>query len=161
MLRVRVKRNRTKQASVAAQVVSTKSATNLELGNLTSRRSKDEQIDQFSRVGENVASSSTSQERDGNVNSVRLRVADGAEKKCAVVDIKDLRNVDKNPSDEENKMSFTFDKYENLSKDTDYALPYLKVLGRVDTEFRFTSRYIDYYNFTYFSLASQKWYFCA
>ncbi|OXU20449.1 hypothetical protein TSAR_014419 [Trichomalopsis sarcophagae] len=45
-----------------------------------------------------------------------------------------------NDNDDKNK-SPTFDrnKYENLADDKDYELPKLKVLGRVDTEFRFTN----------------------
>ncbi|XP_058806576.1 general transcription factor 3C polypeptide 5 [Phymastichus coffea] len=41
----------------------------------------------------------------------------------------------------EKNQSPTFDrnKYENLSEDTEYQLPKLKVLGRVDTEFRFSN----------------------
>lgn len=37
----------------------------------------------------------------------------------------------------------TFDrnKYEDLSEDKDYELPELQILGRVETEFKFTSKY--------------------
>lgn len=44
-------------------------------------------------------------------------------------------SIDKNKSP-----SFDKKKYENLSQDLDYSLPKLKVLGKVDTEFRFTSK---------------------
>lgn len=39
----------------------------------------------------------------------------------------------------------TFDrnKYEDLSQDEQYELPKLKILGRIDTEFQFTSRYFN------------------
>lgn len=36
-------------------------------------------------------------------------------------------------------LNFDSDKYINLSQDADYDLPCLKILGRVDTEFKFTS----------------------
>lgn len=39
--------------------------------------------------------------------------------------------------------TFDRDKYENLSLDRDYELPRLKVLGRVDVEFKFTSTLCD------------------
>lgn len=54
--------------------------------------------------------------------------------------------------DSEKNKSPTFDrkKYENLADDQEYELPKLKVLGRVDTEFRFTSKFISniYFNET-------------
>ncbi|XP_011698841.1 PREDICTED: general transcription factor 3C polypeptide 5 isoform X2 [Wasmannia auropunctata] len=36
---------------------------------------------------------------------------------------------------------FTFDnnKYENISQETDYEVPHLKILGRIETEFKFTN----------------------
>jgi len=39
----------------------------------------------------------------------------------------------------------TFDnsRYENLSQETDYELPCLKILGRVETEFKFTSMFCN------------------
>lgn len=37
--------------------------------------------------------------------------------------------------------TFDHDKYENLSQDTGYDLPRLKILGRVDIEFNFTSTF--------------------
>lgn len=37
--------------------------------------------------------------------------------------------------------TFDHNKYENLSQDIDYELPRLKVLGRVDTEFKFFSMF--------------------
>lgn len=48
-------------------------------------------------------------------------------------------NISKNKKD----IPPTFDrnKYEDLSEDKDYTLPKLQILGRVDTEFRFTSMY--------------------
>lgn len=48
-------------------------------------------------------------------------------------------NLSKNKKD----IPPTFDrnKYEDLSEDNDYTLPKLQILGRVDTEFRFTSMY--------------------
>lgn len=36
--------------------------------------------------------------------------------------------------------TFSRQKYENLSSDQNYELPKLKVLGRIDTEFKFTSK---------------------
>lgn len=40
----------------------------------------------------------------------------------------------------ENKSpTFDLDKYENLSNDNEYRLPKIKVLGQIDTEFKFTS----------------------
>ncbi|XP_014214781.1 general transcription factor 3C polypeptide 5 [Copidosoma floridanum] len=45
----------------------------------------------------------------------------------------------KDDSGKDKPPSFDREKYENLSKDVDYRLPKLKVLGKVDTEFRFTS----------------------
>ncbi|CAB0036871.1 unnamed protein product [Trichogramma brassicae] len=50
-------------------------------------------------------------------------------------------NAEKNKNENDNNIPPTFDrnKYENLASDVEYELPKLKVLGRVDTEFRFTN----------------------
>lgn len=57
-----------------------------------------------------------------------------------------------NDAEESNKSpTYDRDKYENLSEDTEYELPKLKVLGRVDTEFRFTSMHPSSY-FTFQTL---------
>lgn len=47
-------------------------------------------------------------------------------------------------------ISPTFDrnKYEDLSEDKDYELPKLQILGRVETEFKFTSKYYIIYYIT-------------
>ena len=59
-----------------------------------------------------------------------------------IKDFQDL-SIDNDTNFTKNKKNIppTFDrnKYEDLSEDRDYELPKLKVLGRVDTEFRFTN----------------------
>ncbi|XP_014223258.1 general transcription factor 3C polypeptide 5 [Trichogramma pretiosum] len=50
-------------------------------------------------------------------------------------------NAEQNKNENDDNIPPTFDrnKYENLASDVEYELPKLKVLGKVDTEFRFTS----------------------
>lgn len=86
------------------------------------------------------------QEDDRNVDSMHCSNEEAAEKKYAADDENLYASVDKNPS-KKKKKGFTFDnnKYENLSQETDYEVPHLKILGRIETEFHFTSMlYINY-----------------
>lgn len=156
LLRVRVKRNRIKQTKVTRSM--SIDTTNLEVlscaihseENLTSHLSEDQQIDNLSNIAirrdsheENAVNNLINQERDDN--SVHYSTRDGIEEKSAIVDIRDLSDTcadtNRNSLNKKSNTLLTFDKnkYENLSHDTDYVLPRLKVLGRVDTEFKFTS----------------------
>lgn len=66
------------------------------------------------------------------------------EKNCDTDNTKDSPDTSTGESFARKKItSFTFNvkKYENLSQDADYELPRLKILGRVDTEFKFTSTF--------------------
>lgn len=80
----------------------------------------------------------TNQTRDRDVNSSSENIAKGA----VVTDLYS-KYTDRDPPRRAKDALPTFDrdKYENLSQDTDYQLPHLKVLGRVDVEFKFTSTF--------------------
>jgi len=89
------------------------------------------------------------QEKDctQNVNSKHRNNEEAAEKKYAT-DNKNLYDIciDKSPS-RKKKNIFTFDnnKYKNLFQETDYKVPCLKILGKIETEFKFTSMfYLNY-----------------
>ncbi|XP_014472456.1 PREDICTED: general transcription factor 3C polypeptide 5 isoform X2 [Dinoponera quadriceps] len=85
--------------------------------------------------------------QDSDINSVHSNNEDVAKKSInAITNTIDLHhtcvNTDKDSSKRKKDVlsaSFDYDKYENLSQDTDYDLPHLKVLGRVDIEFKFTN----------------------
>lgn len=67
------------------------------------------------------------------------------EKNCTTDNINNLDNTQENENSPKRKRNVlpTFDnsKYENMSKEVDYELPCLKILGRVETEFKFTSMF--------------------
>jgi len=48
-----------------------------------------------------------------------------------------------------NLFIFNNNKYENLSQRTDYEVPRLKILGRIETEFKFMSIYYIYIIYKY------------
>lgn len=53
----------------------------------------------------------------------------------------DTNEVNSSKNKKDIPPTFDRNKYEDLSEDKDYTLPKLQILGRVDTEFRFTSMY--------------------
>ncbi|KYM75631.1 General transcription factor 3C polypeptide 5, partial [Atta colombica] len=80
----------------------------------------------------------TDQEKDCSVNFYYNNKG-AAEKKCAT-DNKNLYDMctDKNLlKRKKNLFIFNNNKYENLSQRTDYEVPRLKILGRIETEFKF------------------------
>ena len=60
---------------------------------------------------------------------------------CSIESQSSKQSNQNNVSDKNQPPTFDRDKYENLSEDVEYELPKLKVLGRVETEFRFTSKF--------------------
>ncbi|XP_018404151.1 PREDICTED: general transcription factor 3C polypeptide 5 [Cyphomyrmex costatus] len=80
-------------------------------------------------------------EKDCNVDFIHCNNKGATEKKCAT----DNRNIYDTCIDKsllkKKKNLFTFDnnKYENLSQGIDYEVPRLKILGRIETEFKFTN----------------------
>lgn len=117
LLRVRVKKNRVAQADIEA--IKSKDTTNLKAtesciigdkDNLkTSHLSEDEQMNSATNVMKN--------------------------------NCKDATSEDKSSPKRKKNILPTFDnkRYENFSQETDYDLPRLKILGRVETEFKFTN----------------------
>lgn len=87
------------------------------------------------------------QKGDCDIDSMQRNSEESDEKNCAVDDKNSCdTQVDKSPS-RKKRNPFTFDnnKYENLSQEADYEVPHLKILGRIETEFNFTSMlYINY-----------------
>lgn len=92
---------------------------------------------------DNAIDNFVGQEEDRNVNSMHYSSEEAAEKKYAMNN-ENLHDtcIDKNPSKRKKNIS-TFDnnKYINLSQETDYEVPQLKILGRIETEFKFTSMF--------------------
>ncbi|XP_018343284.1 PREDICTED: general transcription factor 3C polypeptide 5 [Trachymyrmex septentrionalis] len=84
--------------------------------------------------------SSISMENDCSVNFIHCNNKGAAEKKCAT----DNKNqydtcIDKNLLKRKKNLFIFNNKYENLSQRTDYEVPRLKILGRIETEFKFTN----------------------
>ncbi|XP_011059580.1 PREDICTED: general transcription factor 3C polypeptide 5 isoform X1 [Acromyrmex echinatior] len=80
-------------------------------------------------------------EKDCSVNFIHCNNKGAAEKKCAT-DNKNLYDTctDKNLlKRKKNLFIFNNNKYENLSQRTDYEVPRLKILGRIETEFKFAN----------------------
>lgn len=87
------------------------------------------------------------QEKDCSVDPTHCSSEETVKKNCAVDDkSSDNTCVDKSPSRrKKNVIIFDNNKYENLSRETDYEVPHLKILGKIETEFKFTSMlYINY-----------------
>ncbi|KAG5345715.1 TF3C5 factor, partial [Acromyrmex heyeri] len=80
-------------------------------------------------------------EKDCSVNFTHCNNKGAAEKKCAT-DNKNLYDTctDKNLlKRKKNLFIFNNNKYENLSQRTNYEVPRLKILGRIETEFKFAN----------------------
>lgn len=88
---------------------------------------------------------SANQTQDCDINSTNPSDEDAEKDTGAVAITADLRGKDTDKDARKGKKDtlpiFDRDKYENLSGDTDYELPRLKVLGRIDVEFKFTSTF--------------------
>ncbi|XP_018369535.1 PREDICTED: general transcription factor 3C polypeptide 5 isoform X2 [Trachymyrmex cornetzi] len=85
--------------------------------------------------------SSISMEKDCSVNFIHCNNKGAAEKKCAT-DNKNLYDTCTDKSllkRKKNPFIFNNNKYENLCKRTDYEVPQLKILGRIETEFKITN----------------------
>lgn len=147
LLRVRIKKNRVIQADIIEATKSkcidttnledTRSCTIGDKENLkTSHLSEDEQINSVFNV--------TMKEDSSKDNT---STEDTVEKKCAADNIKNLDATYEDKSSPKRKRNVlpTFDnnRYENFSRETDYELPRLKILGRVETEFKFTSMFYN------------------
>ncbi|KAJ8679851.1 hypothetical protein QAD02_015638 [Eretmocerus hayati] len=108
-----------------------------------SRREKVESASQANQQVKDDTNSTSGNYSSPNANSTNVMDQSMGElvnkvKKCSV----DSHNQSSEHNDEsERNKSPTFerDKYENLSKDSEYQLPKLKILGRVESEFRFAN----------------------
>lgn len=74
-------------------------------------------------------------------------IENSIEKNCTADNVNNLDGTheDENSPKRKRNVLPTFDnnRYENLSQETDYELPFLKILGRVETEFKFTSMFYN------------------
>ena len=127
LLRIRVKKSR--REKVETSQLSSRSQNKKDLnvidGNNSSQNDKD--------------NSSTNETQDACVNELAEKIIN-----CSVGSQASTIESNQNIDSEKNKPpTFDRDKYEHLSEDAEYMLPKLKVLGRVDTEFRFTSKHIS------------------
>ncbi|XP_011874303.1 PREDICTED: general transcription factor 3C polypeptide 5 [Vollenhovia emeryi] len=154
LLRVRIKKNKVTQVKsttvelvkpTSVDITNSEASTSCIGKDLHASHSEDEQIsvarENIDREGNSVVDL-VSQEEERSVDPAHCSSeAASAEKVCAA-GVENLCDtcVDKCPS-KRNKDTFTFDnnKYENLSKETNYELPRLKILGRIETEFKFTN----------------------
>lgn len=107
-----------------------------------SRRAKVEDTAQSkTALQENNSSQATNSTNDVETDAMHRSANTGAN---AFIDLSATSGENQEDADAalEKNQPPTFDrnKYENLSEDTEYQMPKLKILGRVDTEFRFTSK---------------------
>jgi len=168
LLRVRIKKNNkvTQVKNATMELIKLKSmdTTNLKVTpsyiskDLDIFHSKSEQINATFNIarkkntheGNICVDNLINQEKDctHNVDSIHCNNEEAAEKKYAT-DNKNLHDacIDNSPS-RKKKNIFTFDnnKYKNLSQETYYKVPRLKILGKIETEFKFTSMF--YLNYT-------------
>lgn len=133
LLRVRIKKNRVTQADTTEAIKSKcTDTTNLEATASCIIDSK-----------ENLKTTIKEDSCKDNVS-----IEDTVERRHTADNIKnfDGAHEESSPKSKKNVLS-TFDnnKYENLSQKTDYELPCLKILGRVETEFKFTSMFNKLY----------------
>lgn len=159
LLRVRIKKNKITQVKSATMelvrptstdITNVKATTSCDSENLSKndRINATVNISRETNPEDNVSVDNlVNREKDHNVDSTHCSNEGAAEKKCAA-DNENLcdTSVDKSSS-KKKKKGFTFDndKYENLSQEMDYEVPRLKILGRIETEFQFTSMlYINY-----------------
>lgn len=169
LLRVRIKKNRAKQTKRDSTVVnivkpqsadaansrefsSTRGETSSEVSLFLKNGQIDNLISDIAMRNNNHQSNATDnlarQAQDYSVSPVDFSDEDVATKICANADTRDLYSACTNtdtPNTPKRKKdalpAFNHDKYENLSQDADYNLPRLRILGRVDIEFKFTSTF--------------------
>lgn len=159
LLRVRIKRNKVTQVkSATVEFIQPKSVDNTNLKTVTfcvskedlnTSHSKNEQINAtFNIVRKETNFEGTAsvddlinQKKNCDVNSPHCSSQETAEKKCAVDNTGSHDTCIDNNLSKKKKIVSTFDnnKYENLSQETDYQVPQLKILGRIETEFKFTN----------------------
>ncbi|KAL6254602.1 hypothetical protein P5V15_014652 [Pogonomyrmex californicus] len=150
LLRVRIKKNKILQVeSTTLDFIKSKSMNIINLNNTFWCTS-------FSRENLDTSSSSknkynykdnisnlVNQEQNCNISSMHYNSEKTVQKKYAADDINNLHDIciNKNSSKRKKHVSSIIDnnKYENLSQETDYKVPHLKILGRIDTEFKFTN----------------------
>ncbi|XP_076160281.1 general transcription factor IIIC subunit l(2)37Cd isoform X2 [Ptiloglossa arizonensis] len=160
LLRVRVKKSRVKKAEeVEARQLEKKSteienlndsqsSTNVQNNTDTLQSSEIQNIESQCTYTENKNQEQLMSELVDQVQGCSVSTKDDTadsfqDKNLFSENIKDLQDVlvDNDINFTKNKKNImpTFDhtKYENLSEDKDYELPKLKVLGQVDSEFRF------------------------
>lgn len=129
--------------------------------NLDTSHSKNEQVNTTFDVarkkdheGNINIDSVIDQEKGCNINFMYCSNEEATGEKCAT-DNENLHDtcIDKNsPKKKNNIFTFNNDKYENLSERTDYKVPHLKILGRIETEFKFTSMFCI--NYIYMQIVS-------
>ncbi|XP_076762413.1 general transcription factor IIIC subunit l(2)37Cd [Xylocopa sonorina] len=159
LLRVRINKSRIKKAEEAEAKVKKKQSTST--GNSNDSMTDDNETDASNTDRINLSETqdafqygnteNKNQETQiaTNLNDPSTTLDDPAgpsDKDLLSENIKDLQDLSLNPNDgnvSKNRKNITptfeRDKYEDLSEDKDYELPKLKILGRVDTEFRFTN----------------------
>lgn len=146
LLRVRMKKNRVTKADMIEATKSkymditdlkaTASSITNEKNFKTFHLLEDEQINSLS----NITMKDDSCKDNANIENT-------VEENCTADNINNLDGTYENENSLKRKRNVlsTFDnnRYENLSQETDYELPYLKILGRVETEFKFTSMFYN------------------
>jgi general transcription factor 3C polypeptide 5 (transcription factor C subunit 1) len=130
LLRVRIKKSRREKVEKESQLNNNfeeESNINFTNSNISSHSNKDKSSN---NINNNNA-------KDESVRDLTDKITN-----CSVnSQSTSTKNNENNDLDKNQPPTFDRQKYENLSDDHEYELPKLKVLGRVDTEFRFTSKF--------------------
>lgn len=140
LLRVRIKKGKSaKEPKGKLNDTSNMNLNDQTSGNASdsSKKAQEEQL--VTELVDQVQSCSVSTSDDTHSSHKDLSSKAETESKDSQNVLLDTSDIS-SPKTKENIMpTFDRNKYQNLSEDKDYELPELKVLGKVDTEFRFTS----------------------
>lgn len=155
LLRIRIKKSRIKKAEEAEakqQRKSSRSTMNVNDSSIGDSKNTENSVDRVNlpQTRDNKGQEQLMTELIDQVQSCSFSTVDdpvpGSSHRVYSENNEDLldQSLDTNEANlSKNKKDIppTFDrnKYEDLSQDIDYTLPKLQILGRVDTEFRFTS----------------------
>ncbi|XP_072749433.1 general transcription factor 3C polypeptide 5 [Anoplolepis gracilipes] len=145
LLRVRIKKNRITQAHMTeatkSKYVDTTHMKATASCNIDSKENKTVHLLEDEQI--NSVSNTLKEDNHKDNASENSAIEDTVEKKCTPDNIKNLDGTHEDKSSPKRKKNIlpTFDnnRYENFSQKTDYEVPHLKILGRVETEFKFTN----------------------
>lgn len=139
LLRIRVKKSRIKKVEEAEILNNEKKEKEKEKEKEKKKEKEEEKEKEKEKETEENHSSHENENENESTNNAEDESVNKLSHQIITFDLTTESNSD--VLDKNVPPSFEKNKYENLSEDTEYQLPKLKVLGRVDSEFRFTSMF--------------------